>query len=130
VGHLGADPAPRGFEPRLHAAFPVFAAHFPDVGRWLLVLAGVDPLRIPAEFAGRRFRTFAFPWSHRLAAGAVWPALGFGMTWSSSTDRAPAGPTGRKAVLGAARTTLAIGGICDIVFALNRGVRTSDAGPR
>lgn len=77
AGHLGAGLLLKraGREVSLGALF--FSAMFLDIVLWLLVLAGVESVHVPANLRTMSGLTFDFPYSHGLAASAGWSAAVF-----------------------------------------------------
>ena len=77
IGHLGVGLALKKAEPRLSLGWLFLAVMLPDVVLWLFVLAGVETVRIPADYATRRYLTFVFPYSHGLVAVIGWAVLAY-----------------------------------------------------
>lgn len=90
AGHVGAALAIGRVEPRLNAGVLVFAALLLDVLLWSFILAGLESVEIPADFAATHQPRFEFPYSHGLAAGIGWSVLaGFvAFAWKRSSPRA------------------------------------------
>jgi len=72
AGHVGAGLALARAARGVNPAAIVFAALLADVVLWVLVLAGVEAVTIPADFARTHQPHFDFPWSHGLAASIGW----------------------------------------------------------
>jgi hypothetical protein len=89
VGHLGAGLLVKRIEPRLNLGVLFFAALFPDILLWVLVLTGVESVGAPVSAGAARFFTFDFPYSHGLAASAVWAALAGAIGWFAVAPSAP-----------------------------------------
>jgi len=81
VGHLGAALAAKAIEPRMKLGTLFAAALFVDVVFWLLVLAGVEHIAVPADFAVHHLYAFDFPFSHSLI-GTVLLAVLFAFVWA------------------------------------------------
>ncbi|MBS0374494.1 MAG: hypothetical protein JSR73_07915 [Proteobacteria bacterium] len=74
AGHVGAGLAIAGCEPRINAGWLVFAALWLDTVLWILVLAGVETVALPAPGVSSQ-PSFVFPYSHGLIASLAWSAL-------------------------------------------------------
>ncbi len=75
LGHVGVGLALKRAAPSCNAGVLVAGALALD---WLLgvfVLAGLEEVHVPADFARAHFLTFTFPWSHGLLATLGWSAL-------------------------------------------------------
>ena len=77
IGHLGVGLALKKAEPRFNLGWLFLAVMLPDVMLWLFVLAGVESVQIPADYATRRYLTFVFPYSHGLVAVIGWSVLAY-----------------------------------------------------
>ena len=77
IGHLGVGLALKKAEPRLSLGWLFLAVMLPDVVLWLFVLAGVESVRIPADYATRHYLAFVFPYSHGLVAVIGWSVLAY-----------------------------------------------------
>ena len=76
AGHVGAALALGRVERRVNVGVLVTAALLLDGLLWLFVLVGWESVGIPADFARTYQPEFEFPFSHGLAAGVLWSALG------------------------------------------------------
>jgi hypothetical protein len=72
AGHLGAGLGLGALAPRRSPGAIVLAAFALDVVLWVLVLAGIERVVVPEDYARRHFLTFFFPYSHGLAATLLW----------------------------------------------------------
>lgn len=77
IGHLGVGLALKKAAPRLSLGWLFLAVMLPDVVLWVFVLAGVESVRIPADYAARHYLTFVFPYSHGLVAVTGWAGLAY-----------------------------------------------------
>ena len=75
AGHLGIALAASRVEPRIGLGVLAAASLLADLLLWTLVLAGVEAVTIPADFADARQPRFEFPVSHGLAASSVWSVI-------------------------------------------------------
>jgi len=75
AGHVGAGLALSRAAPRTNPGALLAAALSLDILLWTFVLAGLEEVRIPADYAARHQLAFAFPYSHGLAASLGWAAL-------------------------------------------------------
>jgi len=75
AGHVGAGLALSRAAPRTNPGALIAAALALDALLWVFVLAGIEEVRIPADYATRRQLEFTFPFSHGLAASIGWAAL-------------------------------------------------------
>lgn len=74
AGHVGAAFAIARAERRVPLGAFVVAALLLDIVLWAFVLAGVEAVTLPADFADKHQAAFEFPWSHGLAAALGWSA--------------------------------------------------------
>jgi membrane-bound metal-dependent hydrolase YbcI (DUF457 family) len=81
AGHIGAGLALARSERRINPAWFVFAALLLDAALWLLVLARVEAVAIPADFPLRHQPDFRFPWSHGLAGAICWSLSAAAVAW-------------------------------------------------
>jgi hypothetical protein len=82
IGHLGVGLALKKAEPRINLGWLFVAAMLLDVVWWILVLAGLEQSRVPADYAQRRYLGFEFPYSHSLIGALAGSALaGAGGWW-------------------------------------------------
>ena len=82
AGHLAAGLVLKKMERRLNIGWIFFATLFHDFLLGILVLLGLEQIHVPANFAQTHYLTFAFPYSHGLAASIIWSLLGFGITYA------------------------------------------------
>lgn len=75
VGHIGAGLVVKQFEPRLNLGALLFAALFSDLLLWVLVILGVESVRIPEATGSAQFFSFVFPYSHGLVSSVLWSVL-------------------------------------------------------
>lgn len=71
AGHLGAALALKRADRELDLGWLFLGAQLQDVILWVLVLAGVEHVTIPADYATRHYLHFDFPYSHSLPASVV-----------------------------------------------------------
>lgn len=81
VGHIGAGLALKKLEPRANLGALLLGALFADILLWVLVLAGIESVVVPADFHATHFFTFVFPFSHGLVATLLWIALAGAIAW-------------------------------------------------
>ncbi len=82
AGHLGAGLLLKRAGRNVSLGWLFFAAMLLDVLLWLLVLAGVESVRVPAHFRTMADLTFDFPWSHGLVASLGWSLAMFLAGWT------------------------------------------------
>jgi len=75
VGHAAVAVGAAKTTPRVNVGWLIFAALLADVLLGIFVLAGVEHVHVPADFASRHYLTFTFPYSHGLLSLAVWGGL-------------------------------------------------------
>ena len=75
AGHVAAGLAVARFEPRVNVGAFIAAALLLDLVLWVLILAGLESVAIPADFARTHQPEFGFPYSHGLVAGVAWSIL-------------------------------------------------------
>ena len=75
AGHVAAGLAVARFEPRVNVGAFIAAALLLDLVLWVLILAGLESVAIPADFARTHQPEFGFPYSHGLVAGVGWSIL-------------------------------------------------------
>jgi hypothetical protein len=75
AGHVGAGLALTRAAPGTNPGVLIAAALGLDVLLWALVLAGLESVHVPADYAVRRQLAFTFPCSHGLAASLGWAVL-------------------------------------------------------
>ncbi len=72
IGHLGAGLAMRKFDKKTNLAWFFVSVLFTDLLLWIFVLLGFEKVIVPAGFENLHYLKFYFPYSHSLAATAVW----------------------------------------------------------
>jgi hypothetical protein len=82
AGHVGAGLAIGHAERRVNVGLFVAAALLLDMVLWLFVLLGLESVAIPTNFASTHQAEFVFPYSHSLAASAVWSVLAAAGAWA------------------------------------------------
>ena len=75
ASHVGAALALKRAKRRVNSGVPILAVLLLDVLLWLFVLAGLEQVIVPADYASRHYVAFVFPFSHSLAASFVWSIL-------------------------------------------------------
>ncbi len=75
LGHVGVGLALKRAAPACNAGALVSGALLLDWLLGLFVLAGLEEVHVPSDFARAHFLTFTFPWSHGLLATLGWSAL-------------------------------------------------------
>jgi hypothetical protein len=91
VGHFGVAFAAKRLAPRRSLATLVAAGTLLDLVWPILVLAGVEHVRIdPGNTAFTPLDFVDYPWSHSGAAAVLWSALFAGVVWLAARDRAGA----------------------------------------
>jgi hypothetical protein len=93
VGHLGAGLVAKAANRRINLGVLFGAAMLLDAVLWLAVLAGVERMNIPADYAARHYLTFWFPYSHSLLGAALWGGVA-GLIWRAFARGAGAGAGG------------------------------------
>jgi len=82
VGHLAAALAAKPVEPRIPLAVAVAAAFGLDLIWPLLLLLGLETVRVsPGDTAFTNLAFESYPWSHSLLLVLVWAALAGGLAW-------------------------------------------------
>ena len=94
AGHVAIGLALKKAEPRVNLGWLIFAAMFIDFLLGVLVLAGVEQIHVPANYADLHYLTYNFPYSHGLAANLIWATLAFFVARTAWPDR------GRRTVMG------------------------------
>jgi len=92
IGHYGASLLVRKFEPKLRVSAIFVAAQWLDIVWCVLVLVGLEHLRIvPGITATNGLDLYFMPYSHSMAAAVIWGAMalvvcrcGFGMEWKTA----------------------------------------------
>ena len=82
AGHLGAGLLLKRAGRNVSLGWLFFAAMLLDVLLWLLVLAGIESVRVPANFRTMADLTFDFPCSHGLVASLGWALVMFLTGWA------------------------------------------------
>ena len=72
VGHYSAALAAKAVEPRGPLWAYVAAAQLVDIGWSVLVMAGVEKVRIDETLKGSSFDLYHMPWTHSLPAAIAW----------------------------------------------------------
>ena len=80
VGHLGAGLAAEAVNRRVNLGVLFGAAMLLAAVLWVLVLAGLERMNIPADHAARHYLTFSFPYSHSLLGAVLWGG-GAALVW-------------------------------------------------
>lgn len=80
AGHLGAALALKRGNRDVNLGVLFLATQLADVVLWILVLAGVEHVTVPADYAHRHYFLFDFPYSHSLPATAAWCLVTFVVT--------------------------------------------------
>ncbi len=89
IGHFAVGFAAKRWAPRSSLAVLLAAPLLLDMIWPVLVLAGVERVRIvPGDTAFTPLAFDAYPWSHSLLTSLVWAALCGGGVWLASRDRA------------------------------------------
>ncbi len=78
IGHFGVALGLKRLAPRTNLAWLAIASLFIDLLLWVLILAGVEHLIIPADLAQQHYFGFEFPYSHSLLSTLVY-AVCFGI---------------------------------------------------
>jgi hypothetical protein len=84
AGHVGAALALGRISRRINPGLLILAALALDLILWVLVLAGIERVDIPPDFARRHYFVFTFPYSHGLVASLGWSALAAGIAWRAT----------------------------------------------
>lgn len=88
VGHFGVAFAAKRLAPRQSLATLVAAAAFVDLVWPILVLAGVEKVRIdPGNTAFTPLDFVYYPWTHSALLAAIWSALFGAAVWAGTRDR-------------------------------------------
>ena len=85
AGHIGAGLALGAIEHRRNPGVLVLAALLSDGVLWLLVLAGVERVIVPPDYAARHYLGFVFPDSHGLLATVAW-SMGIGLAAAAASS--------------------------------------------
>jgi len=72
VGHYSASLAAKAIEPRAPLWTLVAGAQLLDIGWSVLVMGGVEKLRIDESLPGSPFDLYDMPWTHSLPAAILW----------------------------------------------------------
>lgn len=81
VGHFGAGLLFKRAERDVNLGIYFLAVMLPDLILWILVLAGVESIGVPTNFALKHYYVFTFPYSHGLAASFLWSVLAGVFVW-------------------------------------------------
>jgi hypothetical protein len=93
VGHYSAGFALKAIEPKVPLWVLLLAVQVVDVGWGLLVLAGIEKLRIvPGFLGGSPLDLYYMPYTHSLVAALIWAAAGalLYFSWRREQGRAAA----------------------------------------
>src|SRR5262245_37080081 len=80
AGHLGLGLMLKPASRELRLGALLFSALFLDVVLWLLVLAGVESVRVPPDLKTMADLRFDVPYSHSLLASVGWSVF-FALGW-------------------------------------------------
>ena len=72
VGHYSAALAAKAVEPRGPLWAYVAAAQLVDIGWGVLVMAGIEKVRIDPSLPGSALDLYHMPWTHSLPAAVIW----------------------------------------------------------
>ena len=72
VGHYSAALAAKAVEPRGPLWAYVAAAQLVDIGWSVLVMAGIEKVRVDHSLPGSALDLYSMPWTHSLPAALVW----------------------------------------------------------
>jgi hypothetical protein len=75
VGHYGAGLVLKGANRKLNLGWIFFAAMLPDIICGILVLLGIEKIKIPDDYAKLHYLKFDFPYSHGLFATVIFSVL-------------------------------------------------------
>lgn len=75
VGHFAASVAAKAIRPTLPFWACVGAAQLLDIGWGMLVIAGVEKLRIVPDLPGSPLELYHMPWTHSLPMALLWSLL-------------------------------------------------------
>jgi hypothetical protein len=81
AGHLGAGLMLQRAQRSVGLGSLFLAAMLLDLVLWILVLFGVETVRVPPGYTRAPDLVFDFPYSHSLAASTVWSCLGLAVGW-------------------------------------------------
>ena len=81
VGHIAAGLALKRADPEVPLGALLLAAMLPDLVLGVLVLAGIERIAVPDNYADLRYFVYVFPYSHGLAANLSWAAGAFLAGW-------------------------------------------------
>lgn len=77
VGHLGVGLALKKLAPETNLGTLFFFSLLLDLLLGVFVLLGLEQVMVPENYAELHYLTFQFPYSHSLAAGALWSTAAF-----------------------------------------------------
>ena len=81
AGHIGIGLAAKAIEPRMKLGTMLVAALFLDIVFFLLVLAGIEHIAVPRDYAASHLLNFDFPYSHSLL-GSILLAVVVALAWA------------------------------------------------
>ena len=81
IGHIGVALALKKLEPRTNLGALVFTSLLLDILLGGFVLAGLELIIVPDNYAQLHYLMFIFPYSHSLVAAIAWSALVFFITY-------------------------------------------------
>ena len=81
IGHIGVALALKKLEPKTNLGTLVFTSLLLDILLGGFVLAGLEMIIVPVNYAQLHYLMFIFPYSHSLIAAVVWSALVFFITY-------------------------------------------------
>jgi len=81
VGHIGVGLALKKVAPEINLGALLFASLLLDILLGVFVLAGVETIIVPAEYARLHYLTFRFPYSHSLVAVIGWSVAALGVSY-------------------------------------------------
>lgn len=88
VGHFGVAFAAKKLAPRTNLAVAILASEFIDIVWPILVLLGIEKVRIvPGLMAVSPFDFISYPWTHSLLMSIVWGAIFGGVYYALRRDR-------------------------------------------
>lgn len=87
IGHLGVACAGKPAAPRVSLGVLFVAALLPDLVLPVLVLAGIEQVRVVPDAARLVPLEFSYPYSHSLAAVTLWAAVGGVLYYLFTRDR-------------------------------------------
>ena len=97
IGHLGVGLALKRADREVNLGVLVFAALLLDFLLGLFVLAGLEQVHVPSNYARLHYLRFTFPWSHGLLMSLVWSGTAGLAAWAWFRRMGPAEPATRAA---------------------------------